>query len=242
MQRRGAALASRRRRGRRRSALPPRPGLSSRRGCGRRSGRCCCCPRRSRSVTGPVFGECAVGELDADLTRQHAGEPARPADRRLRAGARRGRPAGARRARSRSGRRTPRAATATTSTATTAPLDPNFDGAGRCLTDAEGRYRFVDDQARAPTPGATTRTPGGRRTSTSRCSGVRSRSGSSTQMYFPGDPLFPFDPIFGSVRDPKARERLISRFDLGDDDARVGARVPLRHRPAAARGRRRSRA
>jgi protocatechuate 3,4-dioxygenase beta subunit len=36
-----------------------------------------------------------------------------------------------------------------------------------------------------------------------------------TQMYFPGDPLFAQDPIFNSVPDPKARERMISRFDLG---------------------------
>ena len=35
-----------------------------------------------------------------------------------------------------------------------------------------------------------------------------------TQMYFPGDPLFPFDPIFNSVPDPKARERMICQFDL----------------------------
>ncbi len=35
-----------------------------------------------------------------------------------------------------------------------------------------------------------------------------------TQMYFPGDPLFPFDPIFNSVTDAKARERMICRFDL----------------------------
>jgi protocatechuate 3,4-dioxygenase beta subunit len=33
-------------------------------------------------------------------------------------------------------------------------------------------------------------------------------------MYFPGDPLFPFDPIFNAVPDPAARERLIARFDL----------------------------
>ena len=33
-------------------------------------------------------------------------------------------------------------------------------------------------------------------------------------MYFPGDPLFEFDPIFNSIRDERARERLISRFDL----------------------------
>jgi len=37
-----------------------------------------------------------------------------------------------------------------------------------------------------------------------------------TQMYFPGDPLFPFDPIFNSVRDPKSRALLVSRFDLAE--------------------------
>ncbi|MGH3090057.1 MAG: protocatechuate 3,4-dioxygenase subunit beta, partial [Rubrobacteraceae bacterium] len=35
-----------------------------------------------------------------------------------------------------------------------------------------------------------------------------------TQMYFPGDPLFDHDPIFQSVKDPKARQRLVSAFDL----------------------------
>jgi protocatechuate 3,4-dioxygenase beta subunit len=35
-----------------------------------------------------------------------------------------------------------------------------------------------------------------------------------TQMYFPGDPLFPFDPIFNSVTDARARDRMISSFDL----------------------------
>ena len=35
-----------------------------------------------------------------------------------------------------------------------------------------------------------------------------------TQMYFPGDPLFPFDPIFNSVTDERARARMISSFDL----------------------------
>jgi len=37
-----------------------------------------------------------------------------------------------------------------------------------------------------------------------------------TQMYFPGDPLFPYDPIFNSVRDPRARERMVSRFSIDD--------------------------
>ena len=80
-----------------------------------------------------------------------------------------------------------------------APLDPNFTGAGRCVTDDEGRYQLHDDQARARTRGATTTTPGGRRTSTSRCSGRAFTQRLVTQMYFPGDPLFPYDPIFNSV-------------------------------------------
>ena len=33
-------------------------------------------------------------------------------------------------------------------------------------------------------------------------------------MYFPDDPLFPFDPIYNSVSDNKARERMVSQFDL----------------------------
>jgi len=36
-----------------------------------------------------------------------------------------------------------------------------------------------------------------------------------TQMYFPGDPLFAYDPIFNAVRDPKARSLLVAHFDLG---------------------------
>ena len=35
-----------------------------------------------------------------------------------------------------------------------------------------------------------------------------------TQMYFPGDPLHALDPIFNSITDPRARERLIARFDI----------------------------
>ena len=56
-----------------------------------------------------------------------------------------------------------------------------------------------------------------------------------TQMYFPGDPLFPYDPIFGSVRDPRDSERLIAHVRPGDDSGRLGARLPLRHRPAGGR-------
>ncbi len=44
-----------------------------------------------------------------------------------------------------------------------------------------------------------------------------------TQMYFPGDPLFPFDPIFNSVPDEKARQRMVSSFDLENTHAGMGA-------------------
>ncbi len=94
-----------------------------------------------------------------------------------------------------------------------APLDPNFDGGGRCLTDSEGRYRFVTIK-----PGAY---PWGNHPNAWRPAHIHfslfGRAFSQrlvTQMYFPDDPLFPYDPIFGSIRDPAARERLISRFDL----------------------------
>jgi protocatechuate 3,4-dioxygenase, beta subunit len=94
-----------------------------------------------------------------------------------------------------------------------APLDPNFTGAGRMVSDAEGRYRFVTIK-----PGAY---PWRNHHNAWRPAHIHfSLFGPSfltrlvTQMYFPGDPLFPFDPIFNSVPDPKARERMISKFDL----------------------------
>ena len=94
-----------------------------------------------------------------------------------------------------------------------APLDPNFTGAGRCLTDADGNYRFLTIK-----PGAYPwqNHPNAWRPAHIHFS-VFGRAFADrlvTQMYFPGDPLFDHDPIFQSVRDPKARELLISRFDL----------------------------
>src|SRR5207302_7450447 len=96
-----------------------------------------------------------------------------------------------------------------------APLDPNFTGAGRCLTDDEGRYRFITVK-----PGAY---PWGNHYNAWRPAHIHlSLFGPAfatrliTQMYFPGDPLFAFDPIFNSVRDPAARERLVCGFDLAE--------------------------
>ena len=85
---------------------------------------------------------------------------------------------------------------------------------GRCLTDDDGWYRFTTVK-----PGAY---PWGNHPNAWRPNHIHfSLFGRAftdrlvTQMYFPGDPLFEFDPIFNSIRDEKARERLVSRLDLG---------------------------
>jgi len=93
-----------------------------------------------------------------------------------------------------------------------APLDPNFTGCGQALTDNEGRYRFVTVR-----PGAY---PWGNHHNAWRPAHIHfSLFGPAfatrlvTQMYFPGDPLLPFDPIFNCTADESARNRLISIFD-----------------------------
>jgi protocatechuate 3,4-dioxygenase beta subunit len=169
-------------------------------------------PHTLTELTGPAFGHESVGELDHDLTRQHEGEPlgerivvqGRVLDTN-------GRPvrrslvevwqANAAGRYSHAADRHP------------APLDPNFSGAGRTLTDDDGRYRFVTVK-----PGAY---PWANHHNAWRPAHIHfSLFGSAfasrlvTQMYFPGDPLFGQDPIFNSVRDPAARERLIAAFDL----------------------------
>jgi protocatechuate 3,4-dioxygenase, beta subunit len=93
-----------------------------------------------------------------------------------------------------------------------APLDPNFTGCGHALTDSEGRYRFITIR-----PGEY---PWGNHHNAWRPAHIHfSVFGPAfatrlvTQMYFPGDPLIPFDPIFNCTADEKARNRLISVFD-----------------------------
>ena len=168
-------------------------------------------PETQSELTGPVYGDDAVGELDSDLTRQFGGEP--QGERIIVTGRVRdgdGRPvrsalveiwqanAGGRYRHE--GDRHP------------APLDPNFGGAGRCLTDDEGRYRFVTIK-----PGAY---PWRNHDNAWRPAHIHfSLFGRAftnrlvTQMYFPGDPLFELDPIFRSVPE-KARERMVSSFDI----------------------------
>ena len=169
-------------------------------------------PRTLSDMTGPAFGREPVGELDNDLTRQHEGKPL--GERIIVTG--RGLDGDGRTVRNSlieiwqansAGRyihkndRHP------------APLDPNFSGAGRCLTDDEGRYRFVTIK-----PGAY---PWKNHDNAWRPAhihlslfGEAFRSRLITQMYFPGDPLFDQDPIFQAVGDPKARQRMISSFDI----------------------------
>jgi len=93
-----------------------------------------------------------------------------------------------------------------------APLDPNFSGVGQTFTDEEGRYRFVTIR-----PGAYPwrNHYNGWRPQHIHFSvfGPAFATRLVTQMYFPGDPLQEFDPIFNSVPDEKARKRLISSFD-----------------------------
>jgi protocatechuate 3,4-dioxygenase beta subunit len=169
-------------------------------------------PHTLSEVTGPVYGHDRVGELDHDLTRQHEGEPL--GERIVVAG----------RVLDGDGRPVPDALIEIWQCNAAgryihevdqhpAPLDPNFTGAGRCLTDSEGNYRFITIK-----PGAY---PWGNHHNAWRPAHIHfSLFGPAfatrlvTQMYFPGDPLFGQDPIFHSVRDERDRERMISAFDL----------------------------
>ena len=93
-----------------------------------------------------------------------------------------------------------------------APIDPNFFGGGRCVTNSEGRYRFLTVKPVAY--------PWGNHSNAWRPNHIHfSMIGPSiasrlvTQMYFPGDPLLALDPIFQGTPE-KARQRLVSNFSL----------------------------
>jgi protocatechuate 3,4-dioxygenase, beta subunit len=169
-------------------------------------------PHTLTEVTGPLLGEGRVGELDHDLTRQHQGEP--HGQRIVVTG----------RVLDGDGRPVPHTLVEVWQANAAgryahevdrhpAPLDPNFSGVGRCLTDADGGYRFVTVK-----PGAY---PWRNHHNAWRPAHVHfSLFGRAftqrlvTQMYFPGDPLFDQDPIFNAVPDPAARQRMVARFAL----------------------------
>ncbi|MBU8811787.1 protocatechuate 3,4-dioxygenase subunit beta [Mycolicibacterium goodii] len=93
-----------------------------------------------------------------------------------------------------------------------APLDPNFTGVGRCLTDDDGNYRFTTIK---PGPYPWRNHHNAWRPAHIHFSlfGNEFTQRMVTQMYFPGDPLFAFDPIYQSITDSKARERLVATYD-----------------------------
>lgn len=170
-------------------------------------------PQSLSELTGPVYGHDALGELDHDMTRNARmnGEPL--GERIVVTG----------RVLDEAGRPQPETlvelwqANAAgryvhESDRHDAPLDPNFLGSGRCVTHQDGRYRFHSIK-----PGAY---PWGNHPNAWRPNHIHfSLFGPSlatrlvTQMYFPGDPLLEFDPIFLAVP-AGARERLIARFSL----------------------------
>ena len=170
-------------------------------------------PQSLSEVTGPVFGHDAMGELDADLTRNGAkgGEP--QGERIVVAG----------RVLDQAGRAQPDMLIEIWQTNAAgryvhegdqhdAPLDPNFFGGGRAVTDAEGRYTFLSVK-----PGAY---PWGNHANAWRPQHIHfSLFGPAlatrlvTQMYFPGDPLLELDPIFLSTPEG-ARAGLVANFSL----------------------------
>jgi protocatechuate 3,4-dioxygenase beta subunit len=93
-----------------------------------------------------------------------------------------------------------------------APLDPNFTGAGRCLTGPDGTYRFVTIK---PGPYPWRNHLNAWRPAHIHFSlfGTDFTQRLVTQMYFPGDPLFPYDPIYQSVVEAPVRERMIAGYD-----------------------------
>jgi protocatechuate 3,4-dioxygenase beta subunit len=159
----------------------------------------------------PVFGERDIGALEADLTVQHNGEPigerivvrgrvvdgqGRPVRRQLvevwQANA--------------AGRYIHKR------DQHPAPIDPNFTGIGRMLTDNDGWYQF---QTIKPGPYPWKNHFNAWRPAHIHFSlfGRELTQRIVTQMYFPGDPLFPLDPIFQSIQDPRARDRLVATYD-----------------------------
>lgn len=169
-------------------------------------------PRTLSDTTGPVYGRGRPTGADGDLTRQHEGEPLGErivvSGRVLDGGGRAIRNSLVEVWQANAAGRYTHAADRHP-----APLDPNFSGAGRCMTDGEGRYRFVTIK-----PGAY---PWKNHDNAWRPAhihfslfGPSFRTRLITQMYFPGDPLFEHDPIFQSVADPEARGLMVSSFDL----------------------------
>jgi protocatechuate 3,4-dioxygenase, beta subunit len=168
-------------------------------------------PHGLTELSAPVLGEDRIGPLDNDLTRQHDGEPQ---GQRIIVGGR---------VIEEDGRPVPDTLVEVWQANAggryfhrndnwPSPLDPNFTGLGRTLTNDKGEFRFTTIK-----PGAY---PWGNHPNAWRPAHIHfSLFGRAftqrlvTQMYFPDDPLFFQDPIFNSVRDERARKLMISAYD-----------------------------
>lgn len=93
-----------------------------------------------------------------------------------------------------------------------APLDPNFTGTGRTVTDAGGNYSFVTIKP-GPYPWKNHRNAWRPAHIHFSLFGDQFVQRLVTQMYFPGDPLFPLDPILQSITQQSVRDRLVARYD-----------------------------
>lgn len=168
-------------------------------------------------ITGPIFGDDILGELDDDLILNFAKSGERALGERIIVHGRvldeRGRGvagvllevwqanAGGRYRHENDGH--------------IAPLDPNFSGCGRMLTDDEGVYSF-----RTIKPGPYPRPSGANDWRPAHIHfsvfghGFAQRL--MTQMYFEGDPHIPLCPIVNTINDPAAIEQLTARFDMNN--------------------------
>jgi protocatechuate 3,4-dioxygenase, beta subunit len=162
-------------------------------------------------LVAPVFGQSDVDTLEADLTIQAGGEPI--GERILVHG----------RLLEGDGRPVPRQLVEIWQANAAgryvhkrdqhpAPVDPNFTGVGRCLTDDEGWYSFTTIK---PGPYPWRNHNNAWRPAHIHFSlfGTDFTQRMVTQMYFPGDPLFALDPIYQSITDQGARDRLIATYD-----------------------------
>jgi protocatechuate 3,4-dioxygenase beta subunit len=93
-----------------------------------------------------------------------------------------------------------------------AAIDPNFTGTGRCLTGPDGSYRFVTIKP-GPYPWKNHRNAWRPAHIHFSLFGTEFTQRMITQMYFPGDPLFDLDPIYQSITDQRARDRLVCSYD-----------------------------
>jgi protocatechuate 3,4-dioxygenase, beta subunit len=168
-------------------------------------------PQTLSEITGPIFGRDDIKPTDNDLTRQHKGAPI--GERIIVSG----------RVLDENGKAVPHTLVEIWQANAAgryphptdqhnAPLDPNFSGGGRTLTDAQGRYRFITirpgeypwrNHYNAWRPAHIHFSLFGRAFLTRMV----------TQMYFPGDPLLPHDPMYTCIADENARRRLVSVFD-----------------------------